>query len=106
MKWRFFAVADLTPALEWAAAGNVAVHDTGVSYKQHPTSAHVFAQNGEELLEVAAALNLDTRWMRHGATHPHYTSHFVLFGAKLIAALRRCRRDVDQAAATLPPSES
>jgi hypothetical protein len=92
-KWRFFTVADLTRALEWAAEGNVAVHDTGVPYKQHPSSAHVFAQNGDALIEVAAALNLDRTWIRPGATHPHYSSHFVLFGAKLVAALKRCRRD-------------
>jgi len=101
-KWRFFLVRDLDRALEWASAGNVAIHDTGVPYKQFAKSARLFVQNGDALTEAAAALNLDLTWVRHGATQPHYTSHFVLFGAKLAAALKRCRRD-EEPASPPPP---
>lgn len=87
---------EIGAALEWAAAGNIAVHNTGMPFRQWARTAHLFAVDEEALRVAAKSVGCDLKWIQPkrpsniGPLAGRYLTHFDLFGSRLTRALKRC----------------
>lgn len=90
--WRFFALRALDDAIAHAQQGGVAVHDTGVAFRQFKRTAHLFAANDTTLARVAWSLGIASKWLQRDGTP---RAHFDLFGKPLARALALCENRDD-----------
>lgn len=89
MKWKYFTFMQIREALAWAAQGNVAVHATGVPFRQHEYTAHLFAKDEANLRAAAARVGVRHKLQKR-KSKLGYTDHFDLYGKTLIRALELC----------------
>lgn len=91
MKWKWFTFRQYKDALDWAHAGNVAVHETGFSFRQYKVTAHLFTKDTDSLYQAAKKVGCHPGWIqKRGPGHLGFTDHFDLFGRTLEKAMKLC----------------
>lgn len=101
-RWRYFAMMEIKAALEWARAGNVAVHATGQRYRHYRATCHLFAKDEAALCAAARELRcFHPSWIQRKLAAGHLAgfdlTHIDIFGAPLRRAMALCRSDLPAA---------
>lgn len=85
--WRYFGTRDVRHARSWAEAHGIAVHENLFRLRGH-RCAHLLAPDESVLLQAAALVGCQPRWIQRTRT-----IHFDLVGEFLERALILCGID-------------
>lgn len=90
MQWKHFRFREIKDALAWAAEGNIAVHDTGLSYGKYKHTCHMFAKDEASLRTAAKMVGCRSGWYQKRPSKLGFTDHYDLFGTPLKRAFALC----------------
>ena len=80
-EWKFFKFREIEEALLHAKNGGIAIHDTGFSFRHWKLTAHIFAQNTEDLKRAIIRMGGRTKWIQYPGNPKR--EHWDAFGKPL-----------------------